>query len=75
MKRKHKKRASEVEQKAGSAFLEIATALVTTCAVSGQRQQQETLTRTPYGTVKLTMRAEMLVEAAPGGGRIQVVPS
>jgi len=74
MKRK-RKRVSEVEAKAGSAFLEIAARLVSTCAATGQPQKQETLTRTPYGTVKLTLRAEVLLQAAPGGGTIQVVPS
>lgn len=73
MKRR-RKRPSEVEQKAGSAFLELATRMVSQCAVTHEPQSQETLTRTPYGTVKLTLRAEMLIEATPGGSRI-VVPS
>lgn len=48
-----------------SAFLIEAKRLVTTCAVEGVTQVGEYRIPTPRGTVKLTMRAEMLVHA-PG---------
>ena len=56
---KHRTRKDE------SAFLIEAKRLVTTCAVEGATQVGEHHIPTPHGTVRLTMRAEMLVHA-PG---------
>lgn len=47
-----------------SAFLTEAKRLITTCAVQRTRQVGEYMTPTPYGTVKVTITAEMLVHAA-----------
>lgn len=48
-----------------SAFLTEAKRLVTVCAVQGTPQSGEYLVPTPHGTVKFTMRAEVLVHTAP----------
>ena len=50
-----------------SAFLIEAKRLVTVCAVEGKTQEGEYLVPTPHGTVRFTMRAEVLVHAAPAG--------
>ena len=44
-----------------SAFLVEAKRRVTTCAVEGTPQAGVYVVPTPHGTVRLTMRAEMLV--------------
>lgn len=44
-----------------SAFLAEAKRLVTTCAVEGTPQSGVYVVPTPHGSVRLTLRAEMLV--------------
>lgn len=52
-----------------SPMLAAAKELVTTCAHTGQTQEREFGTDTPFGRVKLTLRAVMLLHA-PGTARI-----
>lgn len=52
-----------------SPMLAAAKELVTTCAHTGQTQEREFATDTPFGRVKLTLRAVMLLHA-PGTARI-----
>lgn len=64
-----KHRTATVNAPADSPFLAEAKRLVTTCAVEGVPQTGQYSIPTPHGTVRLTMRAEMLVHA-PGAPKI-----